>query len=209
MYLLKLPDLIQYSLLLKRTEQSNKMKILLILVFVPVILFFTTNAVTIAEEPFKKREFVYLDEISREKASERARKTVYMIDDMYKTFIFLVTKEYITDPTMFSALVLSKKVFETMSKKGWHEARLLSSDDAPHNPDNLPKDNFERNAIEALVSGKNYYEEIEKVGGKYYLRSATSMIAVMEGCMICHPGKKVGNLLGAISYKICIDEYYN
>lgn len=95
-----------------------------------------------------------------------------MLDDMYKTFIVLITKEYVKDPTMFSAATLSKKVFEAMSKKGWHEARLLSDD--PYNPDNSPKDDFERDAIEEIFSEKNYYEKVEITGGKYYLRAATS-----------------------------------
>ena len=86
---------------------------------------------------------------------------------------------------------------------------MLGTDEAPHNPDNSPKDGFERDAVEALISGQNYYEKVEMVEGKYYLRSATSVIAVMEGCTICHPGKKVGDLLGAISYRISVNEYFD
>ncbi|MDR4498357.1 MAG: DUF3365 domain-containing protein [Candidatus Scalindua sp.] len=179
------------------------------LVFIAVMICFIPITTVIAEEPMSKRMFVSPSDIGIEKAADRARKTVRMIDDMYKTFIVLVTKEYVTDPTMFSALILSKKVFEAMSKKGWHEARLLGTDETPHNPDNSPKDVFERDAVEALISGKNYYEKVERVDGKYYLRSATSVIAVMEGCTICHPGKKVGDLLGAISYRISINEYFD
>ena len=177
------------------------------LLFVTGMIYFFANAQVIAEEPFKKRMFVSPQDIEIEKAVDRAKKTVRMIDDMYKTFIVLVTKEYVTDPTMFSALILSKRVFEAMSKKGWHEARLLGTDGTPHNPDNSPKDGFERDA--ALISGKNYYEKVEMVDGKYYLRSATSVIAFMEGCTICHPGKKVGDLLGGISYRISVNEYFN
>ncbi|GJQ58937.1 MAG: DUF3365 domain-containing protein [Candidatus Scalindua sp. AMX11] len=180
-----------------------------ILILVAVMIYFFTDTPVTANETVKKRMFVSPQDIGIEKAVERAKKTVRMIDDMYKTFIVLVTKEYVTDPTMFSALILSKKVFEAMSKKGWHEARLLGTDETPHNPDNLPKDIFERGAVEALLSGQNYYEKVEKVGNKYYLRSATSVIAVMQGCTICHPGKKVGDLLGAISYRISVEEYFD
>lgn len=179
------------------------------LIFVTVMIYFFANTPAIAEEPFRKRMFVSPQDIGIEKAVERAKKTVRMIDEMYKTFIVLVTKEYVTDPTMFSALILSKRIFEAMSKKGWHEARLLGTDETPHNPDNSPKDGFERDAVKALVSGQNYYEKVERVEGKYYLRSATSVIAVMEGCKICHPGKKVGDLLGGISYRISVDEYFD
>lgn len=173
-----------------------------------IIIIFFTNTITIAEESTKKRLFIQPYEVSIEKAAERARQTVMMLDDMYKTFIVLITKEYVKDPTMFSALILSKQVFKAMSDKGWHEARLLSTDGQPHNPDNRPKDDFEREATEALVSGKNYYDEVVKAGDNYYIRAATSMPAVMEGCLICHQGKKVGDLLGAISYKISLEEYF-
>jgi len=40
---------------------------------------------------------------------------------------------------------------------------LLGTDETPHNPDNSPKDVFERDAVEALISGQNYYEKIEKL----------------------------------------------
>ena len=72
------------------------------LLFVTVMIHFLVNAPVIAEEPLKKRMFVSPQDIGIEKAVDRAKKTVRMIDDMYKTFIVLVTKEYVTDPTMFS-----------------------------------------------------------------------------------------------------------
>jgi rhamnogalacturonyl hydrolase YesR len=91
-----------------------------------------------------------------------------------------------------------------MSKKGWHKARLLDATGTPFNPDNNPKDKFERDAIEALISGKSYFERVEKIGDKDYLRAATSVSAVMVGCISCHPDRKIGDLLGAISYSILL-----
>ena len=96
-------------------------------------------------------DFIKHDDIAMEKAVDRARQTVKMIDDLYKTFIVLITEEYVKDPKMFSAATLSKMVFDIMSKKGWHVARLLSASDVPINPDNIPKDDFERDAIKAIV----------------------------------------------------------
>lgn len=57
-----------------------------------------------------------------------------------------------------------------------------------------------------MISGKSYFEKVEKIEGKDYLRAATSVTVVMEGCIICHPNKKVGDLLGAIAYSIPLGE---
>jgi len=131
-----------------------------------------------------------------------ARKKVQMLDDVYKTFIVLITAEYVNDPSVLPAATLSKRVFESMSKKGWHKARLLDATGTPFNPDNNPRDEFERDAIKAMVSGESYFEKVERADGKDNLRAATSVRAVMKGCITCHPDKKLGDLLGAISYSI-------
>ena len=160
----------------------------LVLAFV-VILFFTSATANAGES-------------SKGKTIIQAREIVQMLDDLYKTFIVLITEAYVNDPSVLPAATLSKRVFEVMSKKGWHKARLLDATGTPFNPDNNPKDEFERDAIKAMVSGKSYFERVEKIEGKDYLRAATAVPAVMKGCIICHPDKKVGDLLGAISYSI-------
>jgi hypothetical protein len=142
------------------------------------------------------------EESSKAKTLIQAREIVQMLDDLYKTFIVLITEEYVKDPSVLPAATLSKRVFEAMSKKGWHKARLLDATGTPFNPDNNPKDKFERDAIKAMVSGKSYFERVEKIEGKNYLRAATAVPVVIKGCTICHPDKKVGDLLGAISYSI-------
>ncbi|KHE91005.1 MAG: DUF3365 domain-containing protein [Candidatus Scalindua rubra] len=135
----------------------------------------------------------------------RAREKVRMLDDVYKTFIVLITAEYVDDPSVLPAATLTKRVFESMSRKGWNKARLLDATGTPFNPDNNPRDKFERDAIKAMISGESYFEKVEKVDGKDSLRAATSVRAVMKGCIYCHPDKKVGDLLGAISYSIRIN----
>jgi hypothetical protein len=137
---------------------------------------------------------------------DHARETVRMLDDVYKTYIVLITAEYVDDPSVLPAATLSKRVFASMNNKGWYKTRLLDATGAPFNPDNNPKDDFEREAIKAMHSGKNYFEKIEKVEGKDYLRAATSVHAVMKGCITCHPDRKFGDLLGAISYGIPLEE---
>jgi len=172
-----------------------------------IILFFTSTTITaeeyFIEEPRKPLEV--LDELYKAILNvelSQAREKVQMLDDLYKTFIVLITGEYVKNPSVLPAATLSKRVFEVMSKKGWHKARLLDATGTPFNPDNNPKDEFERDAIKALISGKTYFEKVEKIKGRDYLRAATAVSAVMQGCIICHPSKKVGDLLGAISYSI-------
>ncbi len=129
-----------------------------------------------------------------------------MLDDLYKTYIVLITEEYVDDPSVLPAATLSKRVFESMNKKGWHKARLLDATGTPFNPENNPKDEFERDAINALISGKTYFEKIEKIEGKDHLRAVTSVHAVMKGCISCHPDRKFGDLLGGIAYNIALGE---
>lgn len=137
---------------------------------------------------------------------DRARETVRLLDDLYKTFIVLITAEYVDDPSILPAATLSKRVFEAMNKKGWHKARLLDATGTPFNPDNNPRDKFEREAIKAMLSGSTYFEKVEKIEGKDHLRAATSVHAVMKGCISCHPDRKFGDLLGAISYSIPLED---
>ncbi len=137
---------------------------------------------------------------------EHARKTVRMLDDVYKTYIVLITEEYVDDPSVLPAATLSKRVFKSMNKKGWHETRLLDATGTPFNPENNPRDEFERDAINAMISGKTYFEKIEKIEGKDHLRAVTSVHAVMKGCISCHPSSRVGDLLGGIAYNIPLEE---
>ncbi len=166
------------------------------LILASVVILFFTITITVAEVP------------PSEKTIDQARKTVLMLDDLYKTFIVFITGEYVNDPSVLPAATLCKRVFEAMDKKGWHKARLLDATGTPFNPDNNPKDGFEKDAVKAIVSGESYFERVEKIEGKDYLRVATIVPVVMEGCTICHPDKKLGDLLGAISYSIPLERYF-
>ncbi|MHC4321694.1 MAG: c-type heme family protein [Planctomycetota bacterium] len=137
---------------------------------------------------------------------EHARKTVRMLDDLYKTYIVLITQEYVDDPSVLPAATLSKRVFKSMTKKGWYKTRLLDATGTPFNPENNPRDAFERDAINAMISGRTYFEKIEKIEGKDHLRAVTSVHAVMKGCLSCHPSSRVGDLLGGIAYDIPLEE---
>ena len=190
-----------------------KKKATLILVLI-VMLFFTGSKVTAEEtayyfmdvpkNPLQVMDELYKSVLNRE--LEHARKTVRMLDDLYKTYIVLITEEYVDDPSVLPAATLSKRVFKSMNKKGWHKARLLDATGTPFNPENNPKDEFERDAINAMISGKTYFEKIEKIDGKDHLRAVTSVHAVMKGCISCHPDRRVGDLLGGIAYIIPLEE---
>ncbi len=189
-----------------------KKYVILILVSI-VIVFFTGPKVTAEEAAYyfldpPRKPLQIMEELYKSVKNlelEHARKTVRMLDDIYKTYIVLITEEYVDDPSVLPAATLSKRVFKSMNKKGWHKTRLLDATGTPFNPENNPVDAFERDAINALISGKTYFEKIEKVEGKDHLRAVTSVHAVMKGCISCHPSSRVGDLLGGIAYNIALE----
>jgi len=190
-----------------------KKHVMLILVLIAMV-FFTGSKVTAEEAAYyfmdvPKKPLQVIEELYKAVKNlelEHARKTVRMLDDVYKTYIVLITEEYVDDPSVLPAATLSKRVFKSMNKKGWHKARLLDATGTPFNPENNPKDEFERDAINAMISGKTYFEKIEKIDGKDHLRAVTSVHAVMKGCISCHPSSRVGDLLGGIAYIIPLEE---
>ena len=190
-----------------------KKHVMLILVLIAMV-FFTGSKITAEEAAYyfmdvPKKPLQVMDELYKavkNQELEYARKTVRMLDDVYKTYIVLITEEYVDDPSVLPAATLSKRVFKSMNKKGWHKARLLDATGTPFNPDNNPVDAFERDAINEMISGKTYFEKIEKIEGKDHLRAVTSVHAVVKGCISCHPSSKFGDLLGGIAYNIALEE---
>jgi len=190
-----------------------KKHVMLILVLIAMV-FFTGSKITAEEAAYyfmdvPKKPLQVMDELYKavkNQELEYARKTVRMLDDVYKTYIVLITEEYVDDPSVLPAATLSKRVFKSMNKKGWHKARLLDATGTPFNPENNPVDAFERDAINEMISGKTYFEKIEKIEGKDHLRAVTSVHAVVKGCISCHPSSKFGDLLGGIAYNIALEE---
>jgi hypothetical protein len=72
----------------------------------------------------------------------------------------------------------------------------------PASKRNLPKTDFEKRAIAKLKDGQPYYEELAVKNDKPVLRAATPVPVVMAQCIVCHPGFKEGDLLGAIVYEL-------
>ena len=103
-------------------------------------------------------------------ALARTRKVVQMLDDLYKNAIVLITTHYVDEKSDLPAGEAFKALFATMREKGWHEMRLLDATGDPIVDDNLPQDDFERDAIRAIKSGKPYYERVVTRDGQPYLR---------------------------------------
>jgi len=134
-------------------------------------------------------------------ALERARDTVKMLDDLYKTAVVTITDKYVAQQSDTPAAAVAKSVFEAMNKKGWHTARLVDATGKPKNPDNVAKTEFEKKAVEQIAGGKAYFEEVGQKDGKPVLRAGTVVPSVMKQCQTCHGGKE-GRVLGAIIYEI-------
>jgi hypothetical protein len=143
--------------------------------------------------------------LQKDAALERARREVRMLDDLYKTAVVLITDHYVEDISDTAAGEVASELFAAMKKNGWHEAHLVDATGKPINKANRPRDDFERKAIEKIKAGEKYYEEVEGTGDNRTLRAATIVPVVMKKCIICHPGFKEGDLLGAISYKLKVE----
>lgn len=149
------------------------------------------------------------DPPKKDASVERARKTVQMIDDIYKGGIVLITEHYVHDEDDLPAGIAFKKLFASAEEKGWHKVRLLDATEEPYNFENAPADEFEKNAIKALLAGNSGYEKVIVKEGQRYLRSATPVPVVMQKCTMCHEhyaDVKPGTPIGAISYTVPIED---
>lgn len=141
-------------------------------------------------------------------ALERTRKTVRMLDDVYKTAIVLITEKYVNNPNDLPAGRAFKALFDAMKKKGWHEVRLLDATGEPIEGGNAPRDDFEKQAIKKLLAGDSYYEQVVTKDNKRYLRAATAIPVVMQKCITCHPNyadAKKGQAIGALGYTLAVE----
>ncbi len=149
------------------------------------------------------------DPKKKDRPLERTRKTVRMLDDIYKGGIVAITQNYVNDKDTIPAGTAFKEVFKSAEKNGWHTVRLVDGLGEPLNDENAPIDAFEKEALPALVSGKSkWFEQIDTVDGKRTLRVATPIPVVFEKCIMCHDnyeGVPAGQAIGALTYKIKIE----
>ena len=135
-------------------------------------------------------------------------RTVLMLDDVYKQAIVLITDKYVKDENDFPAGSAAVQWFDAVSKKGWHDVRLIDATGLPVEEKNVAKDKFEKEGIQKLKAGEKYYDKVVEQDGKYRLRAITPVPVVMKKCVMCHDhyaDAKDGEPIGAISYSIPIE----
>lgn len=138
----------------------------------------------------------------------RARKTIEMLDDIYKKTIVLITDKYVKNLDDFAAGSAAVLLFEQISDSGTHKVRLLDATGMPYDPENVAKDAFEKEAIKQLKAGAKSHEQVTQQDGQPVLRVVTPVPVVMERCTMCHDNyldAKEGEPIGAISYSIPIE----
>src|SRR5487761_1573474 len=135
----------------------------------------------------------------KDPAVERARRQVKMLDDLYKTTIVFITNTYVKTDGDVAAGEIARDLFGVMREKGWHDARLVDATGHPTNDENAPRDGFEKAAIQKILAGETYVDEVATEKGKQYLLAATVVPVVNEKCILCHPSWKVGRVIGAVS----------
>jgi len=134
-----------------------------------------------------------------------ARREVRMLDDIYKLAIVLITDKYVHTEADFPAGAAAVQWFKAIGKRGWHQVRLVDVSGEPADEANLPRDGFEKYAVQQLRQGKAYVERIEQVGGRRVYRAATPVPVVMAKCVMCHENYKQvkpGQPVGALVYTI-------
>jgi hypothetical protein len=141
-------------------------------------------------------------------AVARARKTVRMLDDVYKTTIVLITDRYVNSKKDYPAGRAAKKLFAEISKKGSHEVRLIDATGEPYSAKNVAQDAFDQEGVKQLKAGKASYDQVIHKDGKPYLRAMTPIPVVMAKCAMCHDNykqAKEGEPIGALTYTLPIE----
>ena len=143
-----------------------------------------------------------------DRALERTRKSVRMLDDIYKAAVVLITDKYVNDEDDFPAGSAAIALFDAVKQKNWHEVKLLDVSGEPYDDKNIPQDEFEKTAAKELKAGKDYLDRVEKRDDGRYLRAATPIPVVLPKCVMCHENykqAKAGEPIGMLSYTLKIE----
>jgi len=143
-----------------------------------------------------------------EAAVKRARKTVRMLDDIYKQAIILITDKYVNTKKDFPAGRAAVKWLNDIGKAGWPKTRLIDVSGEPYSAKNVAEDDFEKEAVKQIKAGKEYFEKVEDKDGKHHLRAMTAIPVVSTKCIMCHENYKAakkGEAIGALSYTVPIE----
>lgn len=125
-----------------------------------------------------------------------ARRTVHMMNDIYVTGVLTAHEMYVREPGNPAAVTWGKQVIRQIRAKGWPDAHIFDVTGRPLNPDNNPRDAFEKAAGAAFKSGRPALEKVESRVFRY----ATPIRITDASCLSCHVRNKVGDLLGGISF---------
>ena len=96
----------------------------------------------------------------------------------------------------------TQEIGRELGKQGIFQARLVSGQ--PMNPDNAPRDEFEKKAVELINNGAESYSDIQVLNGVPTFRRASADLASVEACVNCHVGKQMGDVIGLLSISIPI-----
>lgn len=141
-------------------------------------------------------------------AVERSRKTVQLLDNIFKQTVVLITDKYVHDENDFAAGSAAALLFKNISDSGDNKVRLIDATGQPYDEENVAKDDFEREGIKRLKAGDQSYEQVVSADGKHQLRTVTAVPVVMQKCVMCHAHyahAKKGEAIGAISYTVPIE----
>ena len=89
-----------------------------------------------------------------------------------------------------------REIGEELTKSGVMGFRYVSQ--SPLNPNNLPKDTFENDALKAIMSGAESLTRQEEMNGGLFFRRASVDKATSATCISCHTDKQVGDTLGVL-----------
>jgi len=138
----------------------------------------------------------------RDKNLRGARRETKMLDTLYKTAIVSVTQTYVEDDSSTAAITTFQPVLKAMKDGKWHEVRLVDGLGEPINPDNAPKDAFEKRAIKEMLAGMEVVDEVEMIDGQEFLRTMTILPMALDKCVLCHENYRGKKIVGGVSFQV-------
>ena len=141
-------------------------------------------------------------QIEKDRNLRSARRETKMLDTLYKTAIVSVTQTYVVDDSSTAAITTFQPVLKAMKDGKWHEVRLVDGLGEPINPDNSPKDAFEKRAIKEMLAGKESIDSVEQIDGKDVLRTMTILPMALDKCVLCHENYRGKKIVGGVSFQV-------
>ena len=112
---------------------------------------------------------------------ELARTKAALLHETYSATLDVIHERYFRNDRSAVPARALEDVFDTMARQTKIEARWIGVNARTMSLNHEPKDDFEKNAVEAIRSGKEFFERIEDG----HLRRAGA-IPLTAGCLTCH-----------------------